>query len=84
MAILDRPMFQRPLTKAQLKQYGLPAFANGGVVEGNTLTPAEMDRLKFQKIIQGLLASRTGLEKSPEARPSIRSRIGNSSSFSVT
>lgn len=32
MAILDRPMFQRPLTKDQLRQYGIPAFANGGVV----------------------------------------------------
>jgi len=32
MAILDRPMFQRRLTKDQLRQYGLPAFANGGVV----------------------------------------------------
>ncbi len=32
MAILDRPMFQRPPTKDQLRQYGLPAFANGGVV----------------------------------------------------
>ena len=32
MAILDRPMFQRPLTREQLSRYGLPAFANGGVV----------------------------------------------------
>ena len=32
MAILDRPMFQRPPTKDQLRQYGLPAFANGGIV----------------------------------------------------
>ena len=32
MAILDRPMFQRPLTKDQLRGYGIPAFANGGVV----------------------------------------------------
>lgn len=32
MAILDRPMFQRPLTKDQLRQYGIPAFANGGIV----------------------------------------------------
>src|SRR5210317_709886 len=35
MAILDRPMFQRPLTKDQLRQYGIPAFANGGVVRMN-------------------------------------------------
>jgi hypothetical protein len=35
MAILDRPMFQRPLTKDQLRGYGLPAFANGGVVRMN-------------------------------------------------
>ncbi len=35
MAILDRPMFQRPLTKDQLRQYGLPAFANGGIVKMN-------------------------------------------------
>ena len=33
MAILDRPMFQRPLTKDQLRMYGIPAFANGGVVQ---------------------------------------------------
>ena len=33
MAILDRPMFRRPLTKDQLRGYGLPAFANGGVVQ---------------------------------------------------
>ncbi len=33
MAILDRPMFQRRMTKDQLRQYGLPAFANGGVVK---------------------------------------------------
>lgn len=33
MAILDRPMFQRPLTKDQLRMYGIPAFANGGVVK---------------------------------------------------
>lgn len=32
MAILDRPMFQRPLTREQLSKYGLPAFANGGIV----------------------------------------------------
>ena len=35
MAILDRPMFQRRLTKDQLRQYGIPAFANGGVVKMN-------------------------------------------------
>jgi hypothetical protein len=33
MAILDRPMFQRPLTKDELRRYGLPAFANGGIVK---------------------------------------------------
>ena len=33
MAILDRPMFQRRLTKEQLSVYGIPAFANGGVVQ---------------------------------------------------
>ena len=32
MAILDRRLFQRPLTRDQLRMYGLPAFANGGVV----------------------------------------------------
>ena len=32
MAILDRPMFQRRPTKEELRQYGLPAFANGGIV----------------------------------------------------
>ena len=33
MAILDRPLFQRRLTKDQLRQYGIPAFANGGIVQ---------------------------------------------------
>ena len=33
MAILDRPMFQRPLPTEQLRMYGIPAFANGGVVQ---------------------------------------------------
>lgn len=33
MAILDRPMFQRPVTREQLSRYGLPAFANGGIVQ---------------------------------------------------
>ena len=33
MAILDRPMFQRRPTKDELRRYGLPAFANGGVVK---------------------------------------------------
>ena len=32
MAILDRPMFQRRLTKDELRGYGIPAFANGGIV----------------------------------------------------
>jgi len=32
MAILDRPMFQRRPTKDELRRYGLPAFANGGIV----------------------------------------------------
>jgi hypothetical protein len=36
MAILDRPMFQRPLTKDQLRAYGIPAFANGGIVRMQT------------------------------------------------
>lgn len=32
-SILSRPLFQRPLTKDQLRQYGLPAFANGGIIK---------------------------------------------------
>lgn len=32
MAILDRPMFQRRPTKDELRQYGIPAFAKGGIV----------------------------------------------------
>ena len=32
MAILDRPLFQRRPTKDELMAYGLPAFANGGIV----------------------------------------------------
>lgn len=47
MAILDRPMFQRPLTKDQLRQYGIPAFANGGVVQkfanGGSTNPLGVD-----------------------------------------
>jgi hypothetical protein len=33
MSILDRPLFQRRPTREQLRQYGLPAFANGGIVQ---------------------------------------------------
>ena len=36
MAILDRPLFQRRPTTDQLRMYGLPAFANGGVVKYQT------------------------------------------------
>ena len=32
MAILDRPLFKKRLSKDQLRQYGIPAFANGGIV----------------------------------------------------
>lgn len=32
MAILDRPLFQRRPTKDELSQYGIPAFAKGGIV----------------------------------------------------
>ena len=35
MAILDRPLFQRRPTKDELRGYGIPAFANGGVVNMN-------------------------------------------------
>jgi len=33
MAILDRPLFRRQPTKDELRTYGIPAFANGGVVQ---------------------------------------------------
>ena len=33
MAILDRPLFKKKLSKNQLRQYGIPAFANGGFIE---------------------------------------------------
>lgn len=36
MAILDRPLFQRRLTKDELRAYGIPAFANGGIVRMQT------------------------------------------------
>ena len=36
MAILDRPLFQRRPTREELMAYGLPAFANGGIVYANT------------------------------------------------
>ncbi len=32
MAILDRPLFKKKIDKSQLRQYGIPAFANGGIV----------------------------------------------------
>jgi hypothetical protein len=35
MAILDRPLFKKRLSKDQLRQYGIPAFANGGFIEIN-------------------------------------------------
>ena len=33
MAILDRPLFKKKINKNLLRQYGIPAFANGGVVQ---------------------------------------------------
>jgi hypothetical protein len=33
MAILDRPLFKKRINKNLLRQYGIPAFANGGVVQ---------------------------------------------------
>lgn len=57
MAILDRPMFQRPLTKDQLRQYGIPAFANGGVVQkfanGREVTKPINVQEKFQEAAEG-------------------------------
>ena len=61
MAILDRPMFQRPLTREQLGRYGLPAFANGGIVqkfaEGG---PAEKLNIATDEQLSEL-----GIEKDP-------------------
>ena len=58
MAILDRPMFQRPLTKDQLRQYGIPAFANGGIVvqkfaNGREVTQPINVQEKFQEAAEG-------------------------------
>jgi len=49
MAILDRPLFQRRLTKDQLRAYGIPAFANGGVVQ-RFASGDEVTRLKVGEI----------------------------------
>jgi len=35
MAILDRPLFKKRINKNLLRQYGIPAFANGGVVQSS-------------------------------------------------
>ena len=35
MAILDRPFFKKRINKNLLRQYGIPAFANGGVVQSS-------------------------------------------------
>ena len=58
MAILDRPMFQRPLTKDQLRAYGIPAFANGGIVvqkfaNGREVTKPINVKEKFQEAAEG-------------------------------
>ena len=49
MAILDRPLFQRRPTMDQLRQYGLPAFANGGVVQ-RFAEAGEVTKLKAGEI----------------------------------
>ena len=57
MAILDRPLFKKKLSKNQLRQYGIPAFANGGFIE---VTPG---------LSQAMLGSPTALSnlvRSPE------------------
>ena len=57
MAILDRPLFKKKLNKDQLRQYGIPAFANGGFIE---VTPG---------LSQAMLGSPTALSnlvRSPE------------------
>ena len=69
MAILDRPMFQRRLTKDQLRQYGLPAFANGGVVKmrngGLPFLPNKPQDSSFSKILE----NRTNLPFRPNIKP---------------
>jgi hypothetical protein len=57
MAILDRPLFKKKLSKNQLRQYGIHAFANGGFIE---VTPG---------LSQAMLGSPTALStlvRSPE------------------
>jgi len=49
MAILDRPLFQRRPTMDQLRQYGIPAFANGGVVQ-RFAEAGEVSKLKSGEI----------------------------------
>ena len=69
MAILDRPMFQRRMTKGQLRQYGLPAFANGGVVKmrngGLPFLPNKPQDSSFSKILE----NRTNLPFRPNIKP---------------
>ena len=47
MAILDRPLFKKRINKDLLRQYGIPAFANGGVVQrftnGGSANPFGID-----------------------------------------
>ena len=57
MAILDRPLFKKKLNKDQLRQYGIPAFANGGFIE---ITPG------LSQAMLGDATALSGLVRSPE------------------
>ena len=65
MAILDRPLFQRRLTKDQLRAYGIPAFANGGVVQkfapGGEVGPSLPDARA--PIFPGLMIQKDAIER---------------------
>ena len=57
MAILDRPLFKKKLSKNQLRQYGIPAFANGGFIE---ITPGR------SQAMLGDATALSSLVRSPE------------------
>jgi hypothetical protein len=57
MAILDRPLFKKRLSKDQLRQYGIPAFANGGFIE---VTPG------LSQAMLGDATALSSLVRSPE------------------
>ena len=66
MAILDRPLFQRRPTRDELMAYGLPAFANGGIVymqkggdPKGLFSPKRQDEIEPETALTNLVPSMT-------------------------